>query len=186
MRQRDYRSEYQQRVARGVAAGRSRSQARGACQIRRAPIKQAPARDTARLRRGVKTFLQHGSIPAAAKAAGVSAERLRRELYEQRIAQREGHRVQRLIREIEHHLASLERTIKVGFEAASLIGTYLNAVGKFLVTNDVLLLAPFEGVSVTDLSGKRHPFETDPNALYELTLTSSGTFEQVYRLTTVI
>ncbi|AWN40606.1 hypothetical protein DK389_08760 [Methylobacterium durans] len=144
------------------------------------------ARDTARLRKGVRSFLKHGSITGAAKGAGVSAERLRRELYEQRIAQREGRRVSRLVREISIISRGRERTIKVGFEAASLIGTYLNAVAELLNTNDIAPLAPFVGVSVADLSGKQYPFETDPHVLYELSLTRTGTFEQVYRLTTII
>lgn len=182
MRSRNYAEEYRRRIARGSAAGLSRSQARGHARSGETLVKQAAARDTARLRRGVKAFLKGGSITTAAKDAGVSAERLRREVYEQRIAQREGRRVQRLVREISIISQGRERTIKVGFDAASKVGTYRNAVTKFLATQDESLLAPFAGVSVTDLSGKSHSFETDLNTLYELSLMGSSTFEQIYRL----
>lgn len=182
MRSRNYAEEYRRRIARGSAAGLSRSQARGHARSGEAPIKQAPARDTAHLRRGIKAFLKIGSITTAAKEAGISAERLRREVYEKRIAQREGRRVQRLVREISIISRGRERTIKLDFDAASMVGQYRNAVAKFLTTQDESLLAPFVGVSVTDLSGKSHPFETDLNTLYELSLMGSGTFEQIYRL----
>ena len=183
---RDWSAEYKSRKERGLARGLSLSQTRGHARTGELPIRQAAARSAGRLHRGVKAFLKHGSITTAAKDASVSAERLRREVYEQRIAQREGRRVQRLVREISIISRGRQRSIKAGFDAASRVGTYLNAIDEFLKTNDVELLAPFAGEAVTDLSGKRHPFETDPNALYELSLTGSGTFEQVYRLTTVI
>lgn len=183
---RDYQAEYQRRIARGTAAGFSRSQARGHARVGEAASQKPRTGDDARLGKGIRHFLKHGKITAAAKTAGVSAERLRRKLYEQRIAERKGNRVRRVVREIDIISRGRRRRIKVDHSTASFVGTYLNAIGKFLETNDKLLLAPFVGASVTDLSGKHYPFETDPNALYELSLTGSGTFHEVYRLTTVI
>lgn len=183
---RDYRAEYHRRIARGSAAGLSRSQARGHARSGEAPTKPSSKRDADRLARGIRTFLKGKSITGAAKDAGVSAERLRRALYEQRIAERVGRRVQGKVRVMTTISDGQRRTIKVDFNGSSRVGTYLNAVDEFLKTNDVKLLSPFVGEAVTDLSGRRHLFETDPNVLYELGLTGSGTFEQVYRLTTVI
>ncbi|WP_156807872.1 hypothetical protein [Henriciella marina] len=45
---------------------------------------------------------------------------------------------------------------------------FMSAVGRFLNTNDPLQLKGFQGKSVTDVSGKRHPLETSPNRLYEI------------------
>jgi hypothetical protein len=69
-----------------------------------------------------------------------------------------------------------------GFEAASLIGSHLAAVRRFVETNNIAELEPFAGRNVTDASGKSHPLETDPNKLYRLAAAGSEGFEQIYRL----
>ncbi|MGH7121382.1 MAG: hypothetical protein ACREFP_20735, partial [Acetobacteraceae bacterium] len=66
--------------------------------------------------------------------------------------------------------------------AAHEIGAYMSAVGQFLGSNDPRVLAPFRRKWITDTSGKAHPFETDPNTLYELEGTGAETFEDVYRI----
>ena len=53
-----------------------------------------------------------------------------------------------------------------GFENASWAMAHLNAVRKFRETNDVLLLKPFENVSITDTRGRKYTLETRPNVLY--------------------
>lgn len=73
--------------------------------------------------------------------------------------------------------------ITVGDQAsASLVGRYMAAVGKFLVSNDQDLLQPFIRQSVIDSSGKSHPLETNPNTLYRLISGGGETFEAVYRI----
>ncbi|WP_336490664.1 hypothetical protein [Methylobacterium nigriterrae] len=138
-----------------------------------------------RLQAALRHFLKHGKLAAAAQAAGVSAERLRRSVYEQKLAERQAGRLRRVVREALVTSRGRQRWIKAGFEAASRIGSHNAAVGQFLQTNDASLLAPFEGEIVIDLSGKRHPLETDPNTLYRLAAAGSEGFEQVYRLTTL-
>ena len=56
------------------------------------------------------------------------------------------------------------------------------AVSAFLRSNDPAGLREFEGTSVTDVSGRQHPFETRPNALYRLASAHDQSFEHIYRI----
>ena len=154
------------------------------------PLKfRCAARPTAsdeRLEAALKELRRTGNQGSAAKTAGVSAERLRRFLREQGLARREGRAwtiTDNRPREMLMITRGAERLIKVrGFEPASRIGSHANAVRHLLETNNPSELAPFAGQSITDLSGRKHPFETDPNALYALAAAGSEGFEHVYRL----
>jgi hypothetical protein len=66
--------------------------------------------------------------------------------------------------------------------SASLVGTYMSAVAKFLERPNIDLLKPFVGKSVTDIGGKKHSFETDPNWLYRLSSAGGESFTAVYRI----
>jgi hypothetical protein len=77
-----------------------------------------------------------------------------------------------------------KRVRVAGFEPASLIGRHNAGVRTFLDTNDISTLAPFQGLSVTDISKHAHPLETRPNTLYRLAAAGSEGFEQIYRLVT--
>jgi len=66
--------------------------------------------------------------------------------------------------------------------SASLAGSFMSAVAKFLGDPERELLEPFDGKGVADIRGKWHPFETDPNWLYRLATAGGETFEQVYRV----
>jgi hypothetical protein len=69
-----------------------------------------------------------------------------------------------------------------GYDEARLAGQYMSAVGHFLRTNDRKFLRPFEGRSVVDVRGKRHPLETRPNVLYRLSPDSTESYPQIYRI----
>jgi hypothetical protein len=187
-RKRDYAAEYARRISRAATKGLSRSQARGhpkpgeaSVSIRKVP---KPIADD-RLQRALRTLRQEKSLSAAAKAARLSPERLRRLAQSKGAIRKKGRRwiidpdLERRMR-----LYSRGREIRVAVfgEAASKIGAYLNAIRSFTETNDYNLLQPFVGQSITDTAGKAHPFETNPNTLYRLTTAGEGTFEQVYRL----
>jgi hypothetical protein len=73
-------------------------------------------------------------------------------------------------------------TVTGSGHAASKVGAYMDAVGRFVNSNNPELAKPIIGQSVVDAAGNHHPFETDPNTLYRLTTAGEGTFEQVYRL----
>jgi hypothetical protein len=188
-RSRDYKSEYRRRIAKALAAGRTRSQARGhprpsesAVSTMRAP---RPIED-ARLQRGLKVLRQEGSLSATAREAKISPERLRRVATEKNLIERIGLRWRvrhDLPRRMQLFSNGKELAVIVGdFDAASKIGRYMAAVGKFLRTNNPDGLGEFVGQSVRDISGKAHVFETRRNSLYRLASATDQSFEQIYRI----
>ncbi len=68
------------------------------------------------------------------------------------------------------------------FASASKIGRFMSAISVFLRTNKPTGLREFEGVSVTDVSGKTYVFETRPNVLYRLASAHDQSFEHIYRI----
>lgn len=185
-RQRDYRAEYQRRIANAAKRGLSRSQARGHARSGEAPLRPQPVKSDAQLEAALKLLRQTGHQGRAAKEAGVSAERFRRFLRSNALAERQGKHWQ-----IADHRTRKMTVITGGevvvitlrdFEQSSLNGRHLAAVGAFVRTNDIDLLHPFEGQSVIDEAGIAHPLETDPNALYRLAHAGSEVFHEIYRL----
>lgn len=186
---RDYKSEYARRIASGAAKGISRSQARGHPKPKEAAVSsKRPSKPIAdnRLQLAFKVLRQEKSLSAAAKAAKIAPERLRHFATERNIIERQGRRW--IVRHDQPRRMKLftegsELRIVVGdFDAASKIGRFMSAVGEFLRTNKPGLLSEFEGISVTDVSGKAHVFETRPNALYRLASAHDQSFEHIYRI----
>lgn len=90
-RTRDYKVEYQRRLASAAKRGLTRSQARGHARPGEKPLK--PKKQIAtdpRLEFALKALRRTGKQTLAAKQAGVSAERLRRFLHENALAERIG------------------------------------------------------------------------------------------------
>ncbi len=187
-RTRDYKAEYQRRVANAAKRGLSRSQARGHAKADEAPIKAQPIKSDARLETALKLLRETGNQARAAKDAGVSAERFRRFLRSNALAERQGKKW-RITDNRPRRMTvitggdTLELTLR-DFEQSSLNGRHLAAVGAFLRSNDIDLIRPFEGQSVIDASGEAHPLETDPNELYRLAHAGDEVFHQIYRLNT--
>jgi hypothetical protein len=173
-------------LARGAARGLSKSQARGHARSGEARIKATKPADADRLEAALRLYRDNRNQASAAKAVGLSPERLRRFLREN--VQIEGRgRSLRIIDTRHREMAvisngELHRRILRNFDQASLNGEYLNAVKAFLSSNDIGLLAPFEGRSVIDAKGKAHPLETDSNALYRLAAAGGEVFTDIYRL----
>jgi len=186
---RDYKAEYARRIARGAAKGISRSQARGHPKPSEAAIaSRRPPRpiEDGRLQLALKVLRQEKSLSAAARAAKIAPERLRHFATDRDIIERQGRRWivrQQLPRRM--LLFSDGRAVQVivgDFTAASKVGRFMSAVSHFLRTNNPAGLREFEGVSVTDVSGGTHPFETRPNALYRLASAHDQSFEHIYRI----
>jgi hypothetical protein len=186
-RTRDYKGEYARRIAKGLAQGRSRSQARGHAKATEAPARWSgrPIPDE-RIQLALRTLRQRGNFAEAARAAKVSPERLRKYAVERGLIEKTGRRWRtraELPRLMPIFSKGKSLTIVVAnSEAASLVGTYMAAVGRFLETNNRSALSPFIGHSVLDTSGKEHPFETNPNILYRLAAGGEHSFEQIYRI----
>jgi hypothetical protein len=186
---RDYRAEYQRRIARGAAKGISRSQARGHPKPTEAAvsIKHPPKPiESDRLQLAFKVLRQQKSLTAAARAAKVSPERLRHFATKRDIFKKKGRRwsvrddlPRRML------LYSHGRAIVVivgDFASASKIGRFMSAVSHFLPTNNPAGLREFDGESITDIAGNTHVFETRPNALYRLASAHDQSFEHIYRI----
>jgi hypothetical protein len=186
---RDYVAEYARRIARAVAKGFSKSQGRGHPKVAEGVIgtrRAAKPVEDDRLQLALKVLRQEKSLTAAAREAKVSPERLRRYATERSIIERRGRRwIVR--RELPRRmlLFSDGKTLQVvvgDFASASKVGRFMSAVSAFLRTNNPAGLREFEGVSVTDISGKIHPFETHPNALDRLASAHDQSFEHIYRI----
>jgi hypothetical protein len=187
-RKRDYRAEYARRIARGLATGLTRSQARGHPGPTQS-LASGPSPSivySPQLEAGFRAIKDGKSLSAAAKEVHVSPERLRRYLRGQGIAERRGRKWVALAdtrsRQVLMYSNGRTRTVTVDLDEARYVGAYMSAVSRFLRTNDRAHLTWFEGLGVTDVRGVFHPFETDPNALYRLAHTGDETFEQVYRI----
>jgi len=186
---RNYTLEYARRIAAAAAKGISRSRARGHPKPTEAAIASKrtprPIADE-RLQLAFRVLRQEKSLSAAAKAAKIAPERLRHVATERNIIVRQGRRwtVRRdLPRRMKLFSEGREHQVVVGdFDTASKIGRFMSAVSAFLRTNNPAGLREFEGVSVTDVSGKTHVFETRPNALYRLASAHDQSFEHIYRI----
>lgn len=187
-RKRDYKAEYARRIARGQSRGLSRSQARGHPKPSEATARKQPAAPVynRQLEDGLREIQRGKTLTAAAREVRVAPERLRRYLVGSGIAEKQGRfwAIGPDTRRREMLLFSDGGAIAVTVNPAQaeLIGRYMAAVHRFLESNDPVFITPFAGESVTDITGRSHPFETDPNELYRLAETGSSTFEDVYRI----
>jgi hypothetical protein len=184
---RDYKAEYQRRLKRAAARGLSRSQARGHARAGEKPIRAAKSiSNDERLEAALKLLRSVNKQGFAARTAGVSPERFRRFLRENALAERRGRSWVITDRRPRRMSVITEREVKnltiADPEQLSLNGRHLAAVQQFLRSNEIELLRPFEGRSVTDSRGRPHPLETNPNTLHRLASAGSEVFHEVYRL----
>jgi hypothetical protein len=185
---RNYALEYLIRKARGLAAGKSLSQARGharatdlADQGEAQPFKRSSPLETA-----LKLIKQGVSQREAAKQVGVSPETLRRF---QRLNTTSVNVGRRWIisdrRPVTVVMATRGkmRDVTVTHDASTDISRHWIAINVFLETNDASHLAAFVGKGLRDGAGAFHPFETRPNVLRKLDSVGELSFVDIYRQT---
>jgi hypothetical protein len=186
--QRNYKAEYQRRIARAQVKGLSRTQARGHAKGAEATVAAQRQRrfDEHRFQVALKALREGKGVSEAAKSVGVSRERLTQQLERTKAAKKKNGRwVVRDDLARRMPLYSEGRAIEIivpNRRIASIVSLYLTAVGEFLRTNNPRDLSFFKNKSVADRDGKRHPFEADPQKIYELSASQTESFEQVYRI----
>jgi hypothetical protein len=187
-RKRNYATEYLIRIARGLGAGKSRSQARGHARAVDLPSTAAPQpfKRSEPLEDALKLMKQGVSQKEAAKRAGVSAETLRRFQKGNTTSRREGRRwVIADTRPVSVVMATRGkmRSVTVSHDAASDISRHWIAINHFLDSNRPTHLAAFVGKGLRDSKGAFHPFETRPNVLRKLDSAGELSFIDIYRQT---
>jgi hypothetical protein len=182
---RNHQADYRRRLDRGRARGLTRSQARGHARAQEVGLKAKSGKTDPRLERALRELRRTNNQVAAAKEAGVSPERFRRFLREQKLAERKG-RVWEITDRRPRDMTALTTRGAVDlklpdYETASLVGQHNAAVKSFLDDNDISHLQPFDGSTVKDTSGRTYVLEARPNVIRRLDA-SGETFEQIYRI----
>ena len=149
-----------------------------------APIAASCGERDLALSRAMDRVAAGESLSSVAKAEHLSREALRRYVGERADFRRVGARFQ-IVQDrrrvtLPLYTAGTVRRVTMDRENATSAGRFMAAVGRFLETNDVAKLAPFVGEGVNDLSGRRHAFETNPEALYALDARGEAPFHQTY------
>lgn len=183
-RQRDFRKEYQARIARGLAVGKSRSAARGHARVADLPKPPPTPINRDDPREKALKLMRHGSSQRqAAREAGISVEQLRRYQLLNTASQRQGRKwVIFDLRPQSFWIAAngQMKSVTIANEEGSLVGHYWSAINAFLASNDAGHLEPYTGQGVRDVNGKFWPFEVRPNVLRKLDSVGELHFLEIY------
>jgi hypothetical protein len=183
-RKRDYKAEYQRRIANAANRGLTRSQARGHPGAGLAYVSKRGAtpkrtKPDPKLEDAIKAIRAGDGISAAAKKVGVSRERLSAYAKQQAGAERKGRvwtlndtRSRRVPLLVEGHNNAV--VVKVaGHEPARLAGEHFDEAHRALTDQSLFpaFREKWSGVTITDHKGRVYSLSTDPNHLYRLTVT---------------
>lgn len=185
-RKRDYKAEYQRRIANAEKRGLSRSQARGHAKASEASVGKRSSKPDPRFEDALKLYRQTGNRAGAAKSLGIAPERFSRFLSD--VVQVSGRGKSLKIADSRPRDMTVitdgdRRRMRLrDFEQASFNGEHLNAVKAFVSSNDIDVLRRFDGQSVIDAKGDAHPLETDPNILHRIVASDEPAFPEIYRI----
>ncbi len=188
-KQRNYKAEYRRRLARGKAKGLSRAQARGHPKAGERLLSgmrpTAPVSD-AKIEAAIRLMHDGKALSTSARAAHMSVERLGRIIKQNNIARLKGRTWQmsdNRPRRVPVIVGSNVKAVTVpSFDEASKAGGYHNAVHRFVMSGDLSHMEPFVGQELTDVKGRSHPFETDPNALLRYAAKDEPPFHEIYQI----
>lgn len=176
------RQKQRRRPQRARPRSRKPARSRKKVQRRRKPLHPSPQIEIA-----VRELNRGRSLTVAARSVRLSPNDLRKTLKRLRLVKRKGKRwifKDDRPRRIPAMTGGRTRNLTVrGYEQASFVGEYHQAVGKFLETNDAKSLKPFEGRTVQAANGRRYVLETDPNALHRIAAMDTPSFIEIYAIT---
>jgi hypothetical protein len=185
-RNRDYKREYDRRIANGIKRGLSRAAARGHPRAgeRKSKTTAAPIDPFSREELALRMMKRGSTLKQAAAQRRMSQERLRAYLKDNTLTRRAGRRLEIVDRRSRFPVYSNGRLITPWMlpDQASEAGRFMEAVKRFLASGKEGILSPFVGKGVLDVGGKFHPFETDPNTLYELDHRGELVIPEQYRI----
>lgn len=151
---------------------------------RRSKAKALPSDD--RLKTAFRLLSNGQTQKRSAEITGISVKRFSRFLRNNKLAKFKNGRwriTDRRIREVTVITNGERKLIKLrGFVSSSLAMQHFAAVNTFTYSNDIAVLAPFKGQTVTDINKQKYILETRPNVLLRLVNAGSDADMKIYRL----
>ena len=186
-RPRNYKAEYERRIAKGLASGKSLSQARGHARAGERIVATTTklVKPSLPEEQALRSIKAGSTLKAAAQETGVPPERLRRYIKENTAAHWTGRRWRiEDIRPRQMPLYSRGKLVSpwLPLEEARRAGEYMARVRPYLQTGSDALIAPYRSQSVRDVKGRVYPFETDEDTLFELDNMGELNFPEYYKI----
>lgn len=191
VRERNYKAEYARRIERGLAAGLTRSAARGHWSEANATDGPAAAHQTVHqgspLELALRMLRRGHTMTSTARLMRISRERLSAYAKLNAGASRQGRHWTfndlRRRRVLVLSTDGAQTIVVLGFEPARLAGLHWTEADDAL--GDHSLVPEFQrrwdGISIRDTSGRRYFLTTDPNQIYRELYATDVRFEEVYR-----